>query len=245
MSENRIIAEFRPTTRAFVSTSARYPIGTTTAMPNSLPILTRLSVCLILLCGLALPVTSLAQNAVQPDAPISADASAAPAQAKPDAVKDGQGEGWVSLEPGARPAYVGIQGGTAPVTLFRAPDGEILTYTGNTGNDFMHILRGNGSVPEKPTRHEPGDGHADAPVAGAGASGAEGLADNQLSTTLGPATQALQPFGLSTPPSVVEAMRQEEATPPPPPKLAQPVERPRAKPLVLGSYLRVLGIRAR
>lgn len=50
--------------------------------------------------------------------------------------------GWVSLEPGSRPAYVGIQGGTAPITLLRSPKGALYGYTGNTGNDFLQLLQG-------------------------------------------------------------------------------------------------------
>lgn len=57
--------------------------------------------------------------------------------------------GWVSMDPGTRAAYVGIHGGTAPLSLFRASNGLLFAITGQTGNDFVHILRGgtvNGSA---------------------------------------------------------------------------------------------------
>lgn len=60
--------------------------------------------------------------------------------------------GWVRLEQGARPAYVGIQGGTAPACVLRATDGSIFVLTGNTGSDFSQLLTasvpGAGSLPE-------------------------------------------------------------------------------------------------
>jgi len=48
--------------------------------------------------------------------------------------------GWVRVSPGARPAYVGIHGGTAPVSLRIAPDGSVIAVTGHSGNDFTQIL---------------------------------------------------------------------------------------------------------
>lgn len=54
-------------------------------------------------------------------------------------------EQWVRLESGARPAYVGIQGGTAPVSLLRATNGSLFVFTGNTGNDFTQVLSTDGS----------------------------------------------------------------------------------------------------
>lgn len=50
---------------------------------------------------------------------------------------------WITIEPGYRPAYVGIHGGTAPISLLRASNGLLFAFTGQTGNDFLHILRGN------------------------------------------------------------------------------------------------------
>lgn len=58
---------------------------------------------------------------------------------------DQEPDGWVQLEPGSRPAYVGIQGGTAPVSLLRATNGSLFVFTGNTGNDFTQVLHNDGS----------------------------------------------------------------------------------------------------
>lgn len=51
------------------------------------------------------------------------------------------GEGWVEMPAGARPAYIGIHGGTVPVSLLTARDGRsMITFVGRTGNDFLRIL---------------------------------------------------------------------------------------------------------
>ncbi len=51
-------------------------------------------------------------------------------------------EGWVTMPAGARPAYMGIHGGTMPVSLLVSDDGSsLLTFVGRTGNDFLEVLR--------------------------------------------------------------------------------------------------------
>ncbi|MDR2160724.1 MAG: hypothetical protein LBO77_01055 [Desulfovibrio sp.] len=57
--------------------------------------------------------------------------------------ESGERRGWVTIESGGRPAYVGIHGGTAPISLLRASNGLLFAFTGQTGNDFLHVLRGN------------------------------------------------------------------------------------------------------
>lgn len=53
-----------------------------------------------------------------------------------------QGEGWVVMPAGARRSYMGIHGGTMPVSLLVAADGQsLLTFVGRTGNDFLQMLR--------------------------------------------------------------------------------------------------------
>lgn len=43
---------------------------------------------------------------------------------------------------GAKQSYMGIHGGTMPVSLLVSDDGEsLLTFVGRTGNDFMEALR--------------------------------------------------------------------------------------------------------
>lgn len=138
--------------------------------------------------------------------------------------------GWVNLEPGARPAYVGIQGGTAPITLLRTPTGSVLGYTGNTGNDFIQLLQGK----EPPKTALPPSDSKEAlelplppPQDLAGFSASR---EAPLFTT-GP---ALTPFGLSTPDHVV--LQEEAKTPPSPPtpkivKKKKPKARAKASPL--------------
>jgi hypothetical protein len=145
------------------------------------------------------------------------------------------GEGWVSLEPGSRPAYVGIQGGTAPVTLFRTPEGELFTYTGNTGSDFMRILRGNGSLAPTAPSKDNGERLAVGPApAGIG----QGVNPPTGEKADGP-EPALQPFGLTTPEGVIVAAQEEEPTVEAP-QPAPPKPRRKHKPLKLGSYLKIL-----
>ena len=42
---------------------------------------------------------------------------------------------------GARPTYMGIHGGTMPVSLLVYGDGSsLVTFVGRTGNDFLEML---------------------------------------------------------------------------------------------------------
>lgn len=51
-------------------------------------------------------------------------------------------DGWVVMPAGGRPAYMGIHGGTMPVSLLVAGDGaSLFTFVGRTGNDFLEALR--------------------------------------------------------------------------------------------------------
>ncbi|MBO4369548.1 MAG: hypothetical protein J5803_05560 [Desulfovibrio sp.] len=48
---------------------------------------------------------------------------------------------WVRMPAGARPTYMGIHGGTMPVSLLVSDDGSsLLTFVGRTGNDFIEVL---------------------------------------------------------------------------------------------------------
>lgn len=57
--------------------------------------------------------------------------------------------GWVHMPAGAKSAYMGIQGGTMPISLLVANDGmALLSFVGRTGNDFLATLtRGKFSIP--------------------------------------------------------------------------------------------------
>ena len=49
---------------------------------------------------------------------------------------------WVDMPEGGKPAYMGIHGGTMPVSLLVSRDGSSLyTFVGRTGNDFLEALR--------------------------------------------------------------------------------------------------------
>ena len=51
------------------------------------------------------------------------------------------GDPWVHMPAGARPTYMGIHGGTMPVSLLVSDDGtSLLSFVGRTGNDFIEVL---------------------------------------------------------------------------------------------------------
>ncbi|MCR4665821.1 MAG: hypothetical protein K5657_00810 [Desulfovibrio sp.] len=50
-------------------------------------------------------------------------------------------DAWIRMPAGARPTYMGIHGGTMPVSLLVSDDGSsLLTFVGRTGNDFIETL---------------------------------------------------------------------------------------------------------
>ena len=103
-----------------------------------------------------------------------------PALAAPRAQPD---EAWTYMPAGARPSYMGIHGGTMPVSLLVADDGgSLLTFVGLTGNDFLEALR-------KGRRHLPSFGN----------STGFGLAGLSTRTSLfaGNATTSMPVFALS------------------------------------------------
>ena len=69
-----------------------------------------------------------------------------------DAASDAQN--WQSIDSGTRPAYAGIQGGTAPLTILRSSNGLLFAFTGQTGNDFTLVLRGNSANASSPRPKE-------------------------------------------------------------------------------------------
>jgi hypothetical protein len=49
---------------------------------------------------------------------------------------------WVHMPSGARAAYIGIHGGTVPVSLLASRDGtHMVALVGQTGNDFLRTLK--------------------------------------------------------------------------------------------------------
>lgn len=54
--------------------------------------------------------------------------------------------GWVSMPPSVRATYIGIHGGTVPVSLLASKDcTHMVALVGRTGNDFLQILRSDAS----------------------------------------------------------------------------------------------------
>ncbi len=59
-----------------------------------------------------------------------------------DAAADPAEPGWVAMPAGARSAYLGIHGGTVPVSLLVTSTGtSLISFVGQTGNDFLALLR--------------------------------------------------------------------------------------------------------
>lgn len=80
----------------------------------------------------ALPRSNSSQPVFIP-APVQPAKEAAPA------------EPWVEMPEGARKAYIGIHGGTVPVSLLSAGDGTpLIAQVGLTGSDFLHFMRSRG-----------------------------------------------------------------------------------------------------
>ena len=96
--------------------------------------------------------------------------------------KTAQEAGWKTIDSGTKPAYAGIHGGTAPVTVLRASNGMLFVFTGQTGNDFTHVLRGNTANASDAPRAE-----AEAP-----APEVEAAVAGQENATASPAAPALE-----------------------------------------------------
>ncbi|MEG2139719.1 MAG: hypothetical protein RRY20_02895 [Bilophila sp.] len=62
---------------------------------------------------------------------------------------------WGEMPAGAKTAYIGIHGGTVPVSLLSAGDGSpMIAMVGLTGNDFLNFMRNNGKLREEPVLPE-------------------------------------------------------------------------------------------
>lgn len=82
--------------------------------------------------------------------------AAAPETGRRSGTEQDAEAGWVKVESGSRQAYVGIHGGTAPLSLMRSTDGVLFAFTGQTGNDFTQVLRGGNAsraAPRHPARN--------------------------------------------------------------------------------------------
>ena len=54
-------------------------------------------------------------------------------------------DGWVSMPEGGRAAFVGVQGGTVPATVFSSESAEQTAQVGLTDNDFLQVGLGHDS----------------------------------------------------------------------------------------------------
>lgn len=133
-------------------------------------------------------------------------ACAAPTATPPDDSDDD----WVIMPAGGRSAYMGIHGGTMPVSLLVSGDGRsLLTFVGRTGNDFLELLRRtdmplpsllnatmSATGPLPPAYHlVAGNATSSMPVINLGGSGMAGYTTSQ---------GRLQPFGFSPQPLSIE-----------------------------------------
>lgn len=58
---------------------------------------------------------------------------------------------WGEMPAGAKTTYIGIHGGTVPVSLLTAGDGSpMIALVGLTGSDFLNFLRSSGRKQEEP-----------------------------------------------------------------------------------------------
>ena len=82
-------------------------------------------------------------------APGYAAAPAPPAAVQPP-VQEAPEPVWEEMPVGARTAYIGIHGGTVPVSLLTAGDGSpMIAVVGLTGNDFLNFIRSKGKLEEE------------------------------------------------------------------------------------------------
>ena len=83
----------------------------------------------------------LAKNAVALGLAVLLGAPLALAGETPPVAGQETDDGWSIMPAGARPTYMGIHGGTMPVSLLVSDDGQaLLSFVGRTGNDFLEVL---------------------------------------------------------------------------------------------------------
>lgn len=127
-------------------------------------------------------------------------------------------ETWVTMPAGARSAYMGIHGGTMPVSLMVSDDGaSLLTFVGRTGNDFLDILRRT-DVPVPSLFNATAQGAACAATEAslsAGASAGSMPVINAGAQLVLPPLSHLEPFGLSDKPLAIEGQVSRPTSHPP------------------------------
>ncbi len=123
-------------------------------------------------------------------------------------------DGWVTMPAGARSAYMGIHGGTMPVSLLVSDDGSsLLTFVGRTGNDFLEVLRRtdvrmpsllNATVAREGAGDRPVDGGTVLMAGSATSSMPVIYLTGEGFARAAPSPGQLQPFGLSDKPLSIE-----------------------------------------
>lgn len=124
-------------------------------------------------------------------------------------------DGWDLMPAGAKPAYMGIHGGTMPVSLLVSNDGNsLLTFVGRTGNDFLDMLRRtelplpslfNSTEGRLPVDFQAGLAGARVLSAGSGQYRMPVLClTSDAFARIAPTPDMLQPFGLSDKPLALE-----------------------------------------
>ena len=64
------------------------------------------------------------------------------AASKSELTESKEDNNWVEMPAYAKSSYMGIHGGTMPVSLLVSDDGSsLLSFVGRTGNDFLEVLR--------------------------------------------------------------------------------------------------------
>lgn len=81
-------------------------------------------------------------GAVEPPSGSARPAASATSGASGAAQPAGDAAVWGEMPAGVRPVYIGIHGGTMPVSLLTAGDGSpMIAQVGLTGTDFLHFMR--------------------------------------------------------------------------------------------------------
>lgn len=120
------------------------------------------------------------------------------------------------MPPGARATYMGIHGGTMPVSLLVAGDGaSLVSFVGRTGNDFLEILRRtdvrvpsllNATVARSTANSESGQQqhNVSSLTAGSADGGMPVISSGNAGKGRNIDPSSLQPFGLSDKPLLIE-----------------------------------------
>lgn len=122
---------------------------------------------------------------------------------------DSDSEPWSFMPAGAKQSYMGIHGGTMPVSLLVSADGaSLLSFVGRTGDDFIEALRkARLPVPSFSNATSSGKPHAKGGAALFAGNATATLPVFAFSGSILPSSSFsahLEPFGLSREPASIE-----------------------------------------